>query len=80
MLAGRKAANDRNGFFYLDHMSLHIAIQKSGRLYEQSVQLLSECGLRISNTKGQLKAEVRDFDATIFFLRNSDIPNTWKME
>ena len=62
------------GFFYFLIMSLNIAIQKSGRLYEESVQLLSECGLRISNAKGQLKAEVRDFDATIFFLRNSDIP------
>ena len=55
-------------------MKLNIAIQKSGRLYEQSVKLLSECGLKLNHAKGQLKADIRNFEASVFFLRNSDIP------
>lgn len=55
-------------------MSLKIAIQKSGRLYDESVQLLRDAGLRIDNSKDQLKASVRNFDAEVLFLRNSDIP------
>lgn len=54
---------------------IKIAIQKSGRLYDQSIKLLKECGLSIDNTKGQLKASVLNYDAEILFLRNSDIPN-----
>jgi len=53
---------------------IKIAIQKSGRLYEDSIQLLKECGLSIDNAKGQLKAQVRNFPAEILYLRNSDIP------
>ncbi len=53
---------------------LKIAIQKSGRLYDQSIRLLNECGLIIDNAKGQLKVSVQNFDAEILFLRNSDIP------
>lgn len=55
-------------------MGLKIAIQKSGRLYEESVDLLRDAGLKIENSNDQLKAEVRDFDAEVLFLRNSDIP------
>lgn len=53
---------------------IKIAIQKSGRLYDDSIQLLKECGLSIDNGKGQLKAKVRNFPAEILYLRNSDIP------
>ncbi len=55
-------------------MPLKIAIQKSGRLYEESIDLLNDCGLKVDNVKDQLKARVRRFDAEILFLRNSDIP------
>lgn len=55
-------------------MALNIAIQKSGRLFDDSVQLLKEAGLKIDNSKGQLKARIANFDAEVFFLRNSDIP------
>lgn len=54
--------------------TLRIAIQKSGRPYEESVDLLKAAGLKIDNGRQQLKAEVRGFPADIFFLRNSDIP------
>ena len=53
---------------------IKIAIQKSGRLYDESLELLKECGLSIDNSKDQLKASVRNFEAEILFLRNSDIP------
>lgn len=55
-------------------MKLNIAIQKSGRLYEDSIHLLKDAGLRIDNANDQLKAGVSNFPADIFYLRNSDIP------
>ena len=37
---------------------LKIAIQKSGRLYEESVKLLKECGIQINNGNKQLKLQI----------------------
>ncbi len=54
--------------------SLRIAVQKSGRLLDGSIQLLRECGIRIDNHRDQLKAPARNFPVEIFYLRNSDIP------
>lgn len=53
---------------------IKLAIQKSGRLYDNSVNLLKKCGLKIENTKGQLKAKIKNYDAEVLFLRNNDIP------
>ncbi|MFZ1748584.1 MAG: ATP phosphoribosyltransferase [Saprospiraceae bacterium] len=53
---------------------LKIAVQKSGRLFDDSIKLLKECGLYVDNGMDQLKAEVRNFPAEVYFLRNSDIP------
>ena len=53
---------------------IKIAVQKSGRLYEESLKLLKDCGLYIEDGLDTLKAEVRNFDAEVLFLRNSDIP------
>jgi ATP phosphoribosyltransferase len=53
---------------------LKIAIQKSGRLNEDSLRILKECGISISNGLDQLKATVSNFPLEIFYLRNSDIP------
>jgi ATP phosphoribosyltransferase len=53
---------------------LRIAIQKSGRLYEESVRLLKECGIQISNGNKQLKTTADNFPLEIFFLRDDDIP------
>jgi len=53
---------------------LKIAVQKSGRLKEGSLDLLKECGIYIDNGKDQLKATARNFPIEILFLRNSDIP------
>lgn len=55
-------------------MKLRIAIQKSGRLYEDSVQLLKECGIALRNVKDRLKTEADNFPLEVFFLRDDDIP------
>jgi len=54
---------------------LKIAIQKGGRLNEESLKLLQDCGIAIDNGKDQLKVVVDNFPLEIYFLRNSDIPN-----
>lgn len=53
---------------------LKIAVQKSGRLLDESLKLLKECGISIDNGKDQLKARARNFPVDILYLRNSDIP------
>jgi ATP phosphoribosyltransferase len=53
---------------------LKIAIQKSGRLYDHSLQLLKECGIELNNGNRQLKAFATDFPLEAYFLRDDDIP------
>ena len=53
---------------------LRIAIQKSGRLNEDSMKILKESGIEISNSLNQLKAEASNFPLEVFFLRDDDIP------
>ena len=53
---------------------IRIAIQKSGRLNEESLQILKNCGISIDNGKDQLKASARNFPMEVFYLRNGDIP------
>jgi len=53
---------------------LKIAIQKSGRLNQDSLELLKDCGIKIDNGKDQLKVSARNFPLEVLYLRNSDIP------
>lgn len=53
---------------------LKIAVQKSGRLTEKSLNLFEECGIKISNGARKLKADVANFPIEILFLRDDDIP------
>lgn len=53
---------------------LKIAIQKSGRLSENSKILLEECGIKFSNGAGVLKTTARNFPVELLFLRDDDIP------
>ncbi|MCF3107161.1 ATP phosphoribosyltransferase [Niabella sp. CC-SYL272] len=53
---------------------LRIAVQKSGRLSEDSLKLLKECGIGVPNGNNQLKINAENFDAEILFLRDDDIP------
>ena len=53
---------------------LRIAVQKSGRLLEDSLQLLKECGIKVDSSNGKLKSVASGFPLEVLFLRNSDIP------
>ncbi|OEY71451.1 ATP phosphoribosyltransferase [Salegentibacter salarius] len=53
---------------------LRIAIQKSGRLNEDSLKILKDAGISIDNGKEQLKASSRNFPLEVMYLRNGDIP------
>ena len=53
---------------------IRLAIQKSGRLNNDSLSLLKDCGINIENGKDQLKTSAANFPVEVFFLRNGDIP------
>lgn len=57
---------------------IKIAIQKSGRLHDDSLKILKDCGISVDNGKDQLKASASNFPLEIFYLRNSDIPQYLK--
>jgi len=61
-------------FLFIDMKSINLAIQKSGRLNNHSLDLLNKCGIKIDNEKDQLKVKSANFPVQVFFLRNSDIP------
>jgi ATP phosphoribosyltransferase len=53
---------------------LKIAVQKSGRLHDDSMRILKDIGISIDNGKDQLKASASNFPLEVFYLRNGDIP------
>ena len=53
---------------------IKIAIQKSGRLSEKSLDLLTDCGINVSNGNRKLKTDAHNFPMEILFLRDDDIP------
>jgi ATP phosphoribosyltransferase len=53
---------------------LKIAVQKSGRLHDDSMTILKEIGISVDNGKEQLKASASNFPLEVFYLRNGDIP------
>jgi len=53
---------------------IRLALQKSGRLNQDSLKLLKDCGISIDNGKDQLKASAHNFPMEVLFLRNGDIP------
>lgn len=57
-----------------DGGKLKLAIQKSGRLSEDSLKLLKDCGIDLRNVKDRLKTESDNFPIEVFFLRDDDIP------
>lgn len=57
---------------------LRIAVQKSGRLNEDSMGILKDIGISIDNGKDQLKASATNFPVEVFYLRNGDIPQYLK--
>ena len=57
---------------------LKIAVQKSGRLHDESLALLKDCGIYIDNGRDQLKTSASSFPLEIYYLRNGDIPQYLK--
>ncbi|WP_460218910.1 ATP phosphoribosyltransferase [Psychroserpens sp. MEBiC05023] len=57
---------------------LKIAVQKSGRLHNDSMKILNDIGISIDNGKDQLKASAKNFPLEVFYLRNGDIPQYLK--
>ncbi len=55
-------------------MKLKLAVQKSGRLHEDSMKLLRECGISVQHGSNKLKVEAGNFPLEIYFLRDDDIP------
>lgn len=53
---------------------LKIAVQKSGRLHEDSIKILRECGIEFSNGINKLRSEAYNFPLEVLFLRDDDIP------
>ncbi len=57
---------------------LKIAVQKSGRLHDESLSLLKDCGINVDNGCEQLKASATNFPLEVYYLRNGDIPQYLK--
>jgi ATP phosphoribosyltransferase len=55
-------------------VKLRIAIQKSGRLNDDSIRMLKECGIEFDNGLNKLKASAFNFPLEVLFLRDDDIP------
>lgn len=66
-----------SGFFlyFMDDKKLKIAIQRSGRLSDDSINLLKKCDIHFGNGLGKLRSVANNFPLEIFFLRDDDIPN-----
>ena len=61
-------------FLRMNNQKLKIAIQKSGRLSEESINLLKKSGIKFNNGFGKLRAEAENFPLEVYFLRDDDIP------
>ena len=55
---------------------LRIAIQSKGRLYEETMNILQEAGIKISSVKRTLLVEASNFPVEVLYLRDDDIPQT----
>ncbi len=58
----------------IEEERLRIAVQKSGRLLEDSTELLKKCGIKLLKSKDQLFCRAQDFPLDVYFVRDDDIP------
>ena len=58
---------------------LRIAVQSKGRLYEETMELLSEAGVKMTSVKRTLLVPSRNFPVELLFLRDDDIPESVAM-
>ena len=59
----------------MDKMRLKLAVQKSGRLTDPSLDLLTRCGLKLSRGKDQLMCVGENMPLDVLFVRDDDIPD-----
>src|SRR5215831_682042 len=59
----------------MDELRLKVAVQKSGRLTDPSLELLARCGLKLSRGKDQLMAYGENLPLDVLFVRDDDIPD-----
>ena len=55
---------------------LRIAVQSKGRLFEDTMNLLKETGIKVSSNKRTLLVQSSNFPLEVLFLRDDDIPQT----
>ena len=55
---------------------LRIAVQSKGRLYEDTMEMLAEAGIKLSSGKRTLLVPSRNFPLEVLFLRDDDIPES----
>lgn len=55
---------------------LRIAVQSKGRLYDETMELLSEAGIKLTAVKRSLLVPSKNFPVEVLFLRDDDIPDT----
>ncbi len=60
--------------FSIFTMNLKLAIQKSGRLHQDSIGLLTDCGIAVKSSGGHLRSVAENFPLEVYFLRDDDIP------
>ena len=53
---------------------LRIAVQSKGRLYDETMMLLEEAGIKLNGGKRTLLVAAKDFPVEVLFLRDDDIP------
>lgn len=55
---------------------LRIAVQSKGRLYDETMELLGEAGIKLTSAKRTLLVSARNFPVELLFLRDDDIPDS----
>ena len=55
---------------------LRIAVQSKGRLYDETMELLGEAGIKLTAVKRSLLVPSKNFPVEVLFLRDDDIPDT----
>ncbi len=59
--------------FAMKDQKIRIAIQKGGRLHDNSLELLRGCGIKVDNYSNKLRTEASNFPLEVLFLRDDDI-------
>src|SRR6266567_4689138 len=59
----------------MDELRLKLAVQKSGRLTDPSLDMLGRCGLKLSRGKDQLMGFGENMPLDVLFVRDDDIPD-----